>query len=438
MKKIFFNLFFLLKLIECNAQAGSWQVLPNSPNQGSYRHDDVFFLNDSIGWIVNNLGKIYRTNDGGNSWIQQFNHPSAYFRCVGFADTLNGWVGNLGAQSWGSATDTNCLYQTHDGGLTWNVVTNITGPKPMGLCGIYVFDSLHIYATGRIEGPVHFIKSSDGGNSWQSQDMSAYCGDLVDVKFFSADTGFIVGGTDADFNLSHGVILKTVDGGNTWQTIYTSVQDSTWCWKQTWPSINTGYISLQRMNGPVYFLKTIDGGTTWSENLLTNSDYFCQGIGFLNDSTGWIGGSFINNNSFQTNDGGITWSIVNMGHPINRFRFTSDSTGYCAGQRIYRYSPVTTGIPSDINAGEGYSFTLLSSNPAKQSATVEFFISSKQNIDIGLYDLPGRRVKTIFHNSISKGRHRVTFDIPGSVNGIFFCSFASGQFEKIIPIVRAK
>src|SRR5688572_1663654 len=374
MNKLLFTLIVLLSFYNCFSQSGSWQLLSNSPNQGGYRHDDVFFLNDSIGWLVNYDGFIYRTNDRGNWWAQQFSKPTAYFRCVGFADSLNGWAGNLGAQSWGGASDTNCLYRTNDGGTTWNPVTNIIGPKPMGLCGIYVLDSLHVYAVGRIEGPVHFMKSTDGGVTWYSYDMSALSGGLVDVKFFSPDTGYVVGASSMNFNLSHGVILKTVDGGMNWQTVYTSTQDSTWCWKQSWPSSNTGYVSLQRMNGPVYLLKTLDHGSTWNELLLTTNPFFCQGVGFLNDTIGWIGGDFMNINSFQTLDGGQSWSTVNIGYPVNRFRFTSDSTGYCCGKRVFRYSSNSTSLPPELVSGNNYSFRLASSNPANSQVTVEFII----------------------------------------------------------------
>ncbi len=418
----------------CLAQTGTWQTLTGAPNQLTGRHDDIFFVNDSTGWLVNNTGKIYRTGDMGNSWNMQCNQPGTYFRCIGFAGPLNGWAGNLGAQSWGGATDTNCLYETHNGGMSWSPVTTISGTKPMGICGLNVLDAQHIFATGRIEGPVCFAKTTDSGLTWQSQDMSAYCGDLVDVKFFSPDTGFIVGGTNADFFQSHGIILKTVDGGSTWQTQYVTTDSNTWCWKQSWPSHQTGYVSLQTGNNQVNFIKTTDGGTTWSEFPLTSQNYFCQGIGFVNDTTGWIGGDFNNPVSFQTTDGGLSWTTVTWGARLNRFRFTSDSTGYACGQKAYRYSNNLTWVPEAAVAVNGYLFKMVSADPEAKTVTVQYTIPVNADVNIDLYDLAGRNIRSLLQEKKLSGYHELKFSVPPSINGIFFCSFSSRDFQKSITL----
>ncbi|MCB0301142.1 MAG: hypothetical protein KDE52_13885, partial [Calditrichaeota bacterium] len=48
----------------------SWSELPNAPIAAS-RHDDTWFVNERIGWVVNIRGEIYKTIDGGNSWVNQ-------------------------------------------------------------------------------------------------------------------------------------------------------------------------------------------------------------------------------------------------------------------------------------------------------------------------------------------------------------------------------
>jgi len=73
-----------------------WQVLPNAPGPTGSRYDDVFFVNPSLGWVINGTGKIYRTTDGGDSWELQKDQPITYWRSIGFADSLTGWAGNFG------------------------------------------------------------------------------------------------------------------------------------------------------------------------------------------------------------------------------------------------------------------------------------------------------------------------------------------------------
>ena len=104
----------------------------------------------------------------------------------------------------------------------------------------------------------------------------------------------------------------------------------------TFPTRNTGYVSLQRNSEqPIYFLKTTDGGDTWEEKLLFDGRYFVQGMGFIDENTGWVGG-----NSSQavltTTDGGDTWVDDEVRPRINRIRFLSDSLGYAVGRAAYK------------------------------------------------------------------------------------------------------
>ena len=49
-----------------------WHVLPDSPmRKEGLRHDDLFFTDPDTGWVVNVSGEIYKTTDGGESWVQQ-------------------------------------------------------------------------------------------------------------------------------------------------------------------------------------------------------------------------------------------------------------------------------------------------------------------------------------------------------------------------------
>ncbi|MBL0280585.1 MAG: hypothetical protein IPQ11_09640 [Bacteroidetes bacterium] len=111
----------------CKLQAQTWQELPNAP-AAQFVNDDIFFINDNIGWMVNLDGFIYKTIDGGDTWDTLIIQPGTAFRSIGFFDEMNGYCGNLGPGSWiTETTDTIPLYQTHDGGTTWTPVTTITG-----------------------------------------------------------------------------------------------------------------------------------------------------------------------------------------------------------------------------------------------------------------------------------------------------------------------
>src|SRR6185437_12748177 len=97
----------------------------------------------NLGWAINPVysyvypsqyGRIFKTTDGGNTWQLLKDSSATFYRSIGFADSLTGWVGNLGYFS-AVSRDTNVLYQTSDGGITW-MPAKIPYPHPVGICGI--------------------------------------------------------------------------------------------------------------------------------------------------------------------------------------------------------------------------------------------------------------------------------------------------------------
>src|SRR5690606_7899628 len=226
----------------------------------------AYFIDPQTGWIVNGRGQIYKTSDGGESWVKQLDRNSlTHFRSVGFIDAMNGFAGAVGAGEF-NTEDTTVIYKTTDGGTTWYPWSAFTGPKPAGLCGMHVLNDSIIHAVGRVRGPAFFVRSTDGGKTWVSKSMQDYAAGLIDVYFFSPDSGVAVGLSNSNHSLSRGVVLFTSDGGETWEKKYTTSKNGEWIWKVNFPTRQVGYASLQRNSGaPVNILKTTDGGNTWVE-----------------------------------------------------------------------------------------------------------------------------------------------------------------------------
>ena len=314
-----------------------WRVLPNSPVPEWYaRHDDCYFVNPRLGWVVNGGGNIYRTTDGGETWEHQFQVPS-YLRSVGFSDSLHGWVGTLDGE--------HPLYRTTDSGVTWAEVWNIPEPRPAGVCGLWVVNQSVIYGSGKYTEPARMIKSTDGGGTWASLDLSPYAATLIDCYFPTADSGFVVGGRgrficgSCSGDSISAVILFTSDGGTTWQTRWQGRRRNEWGWKISFPSRKVGYVSLEREVDSAFFVKTTDGGVTWTDKLFAPGGYDEEGIGFLTSTVGWLGGW--GGLTYKTTDGGDSWQVdstVESWYYSNRFRFLSDTLAYAVGRRVYKYS----------------------------------------------------------------------------------------------------
>jgi photosystem II stability/assembly factor-like uncharacterized protein len=234
--KILFVLLSALFIIISNshAQSPSWHTLPNSPST-TWRHDDLSFINENTGWVVyntvfggGNTGKVFKTTDGGMSWTAQKSVSNIYFRCIGFTDSLTGFIGTLG--NLGGLNPSPIMYKTTNGGITWDSV-NFSSNRPGGLCGIFVLNNNYIFTCGRVGGPAFFAKTTNGGLNWISQDMSAYSTMLIDCKFFTPDSGFAIGGTDTPYVNTKDVVLFTSDGGSSWIPKYISTNTNEFCWK---------------------------------------------------------------------------------------------------------------------------------------------------------------------------------------------------------------
>jgi photosystem II stability/assembly factor-like uncharacterized protein len=411
--RIYYTSILMFLLLSMSAYS-QWNPTPSPPVV--YRYDDVYFLNPLIGWAVNyatlpSNGMVIKTVDGGLSWQTVYGSSGAAFRDVGFTDSLHGWIGTL--ESGQNPEDTVIMYQTTDGGMSWVPVQNFPGPSQAGICGMCVINDSTVYACGRYYGPAGFYKTTNNGQSWSYTDLSVYAGGLVDIYFTSPDSGFVVG-TSGDWFSDSGIVLFTSDGGNTWQVKHTSTHNSEICWKISFPSANVGYVSLEsfRGTGPQYFLKTTDGGMTWQDMSFTNSGtYDAEGIGFINDSTGWVGGGSFN---YKTTDGGLTWSEDSWGSTVNRFRFFSDTLGYAAGAAIYKFEDGAVTVMD--NSSLEKSLVHIFPNPYVSDLSITVQKSNLKNATIILRNILGETIYTKEEKGISNfytGRLELGWTSPG-------------------------
>jgi len=410
-------------LTYCFGQDTLWHALPNAPEAPPElkKHDDIFFTNDTTGWLVTRSGQIFHTSDGGTSWLEQLNDSTVYLRCIGFPDDLNGIAGNLRADSLG-----NVLYRTENKGLTWSVVDSsaISGEIPNGMCGMFVVDSNTVYACGRVFGPAFFIRSFDGGDTWESFNMSDSVGMLIDLYFWDADHGIMIGGTEADRDSCKMLILYTENAGDTWETVYLGDRLQEWGWKISFPTETIGYVSIQKKPytsaTTEYFLKTTDGGMNWFElpfmfaETDTNEDevYSSLAMGFVTPTKGWMG-SYINDRpTLETDDGGVTWDEATFGQNVNRIRFLHPWLGYATGRTVYRFIDSTamsfhndfTDLPENVSISNNYP------NPFNPRTVIPYEIISNSHVSIVIIDILGKHIRTLSDRFHTQGRYSVTWN----------------------------
>ncbi|MDZ4803859.1 MAG: YCF48-related protein [Candidatus Eisenbacteria bacterium] len=394
------------------AGPGTWVKLPNGPNAGgAQRHDDVFFVDPEQGWVVNGNGDVWKTADGGDSWTRSA-LTGAYNRCVGFVDAQHGWIGflyeDLGA----------VLIETTNGGSTWTTV-NLPEPKPEGLCGMSVVDANTVCAVGAYYGAPRFIRTDDAGASWTVLDMTPWCSALIDTKWFDEQTGIAVGAT-GNGPTRQTRILRTTDGGLTWNVVWTGTRYREHCWKISFPDWDNGFVSIENLAGAgaTYFLKSIDGGRSWQEQLAAPGYVNCQGIGFLNESIGWIGGW--NTGTAVTTNGGANWTGGNFGFNVNRIQFLSPYLGYACGADVYKYEANPSGVLDPPTTAEAPRLSRVSPNPFSGSTVIGYHVTEPGRVSLRVFDLQGRPVGDLVEATMGIGEFTATFNAQGLSAGTYF------------------
>lgn len=425
--KSLFTLIAIFSLNVLHAQY-NWINITSAPYNAS-KQDGVFFINKDTGWVVNGSGAIHKTINGGNSWIQQKNSPGTYFRAIAFVNEQIGFAGNVGTNYFPNVTDANPLYKRIDGGNSWTQITSsISGAVPDGICAIQAVNANVIYAAGRVGGPPVIIKTTDGGTTWVGKNLSPQCEMILDIQFLSKDTGYVFAGTSADITNASAIILRTTDGGQNWTAVYTSNRPLEIMWKAWFPSSQVGYATIQSYNSNTtqrYIVKTTDGGLTWNELPLVNNAIREFGIGFVNDSVGWVGGE---NTGYQTLNGGLTWTSVNLGQYVNKFSIVKNrdgsSTAYALGLRLYK---MTTGMSTGLlRIEQDAKYPLVYPNPAKSGGYISVSLQNiKSNIiKAELITVDGKTTYPMF-NGYYMGTHESPFmlQLPNIAPGNYLIQF---------------
>ena len=306
---------FKLTTVEDNSSGETWtkQATVNGNIYSAYFGDALTYCISTFDADAT-ASKIFRTADGGKSFVQVFPNvflgqepiKDGYLNDMTFAkDNLNGWaVGSNGT-----------ILHTDNGGAVWAVQKSGTEQH---FFGVHFIDAKNGWAVGDSGTILH---TNNGGISWVVQ-KSGTVDALFDVQFINEKNGWISGGG----------ILHTNNGGESWES-----QNVSGVWN--------GIHFIDTNNGWIFGYKgiahTTDGGGSWTNQGLNDSwIYVCQ---FIDENNGWVLG-YSNPDYFvsRTKDGGKSWSktkLYHLGESFGGIKMWDENTGVAyIGSQVFRYS----------------------------------------------------------------------------------------------------
>ena len=212
---------------------------------------------------------------------------------------------------------------TYDWGSTWIDHQNLDSVGTQ-LLSVSLIDSVHAYAVGQA-GAV--LKTTDGGMSW-NETITDTLQTLFGVAFTDTMNGTVVG--------DHGLILQTTDGGLTWSKTRKDSSKYSPLLAVSFTDVHNGTIA----GGSGTILRTTDGGSSWVQQSSGVTNYL-YGISFVSSTTGTVVGT--KGVILRTTDGGATWNkqtrVIDTAahtttdsiHYLYAVSFRNDSEGIAVG-----------------------------------------------------------------------------------------------------------
>lgn len=394
MKKIilFSILTFSVSVITFPQQYG-WVKVNTDAISGTIDFTDVFFVSENVVWITTNTtNNIFKTNDGGVSFITQTTDYGT--QAVYAFDSTYAYAGGLNGR----------VYYTSDGGLNW---------PPIGSIGVTLNDldfasSTQGYACG--DGGAVFSIANGSVSNLNSPSSSALRG----VSAPSIDNVWVCGGSSI-FYYNGSIFSGQVVPSGTFNDIHFINN------QEGWVVGNVGLIAY-----------TEDGGASWTTQ--TNPDTqnrSLYGVFFFDADYGWAVG--VDGVILYTSNGGSTWSVVGAGlttEALSSVYFTSSTNGYVVGngKTLLKYGELSS-IGNEII--ETLRFDVFP-NQAADKVEIKSSEFSTQNCQIELHDLNG---KTLIKREII-GHEKVEIDVSNLASGVYFCTIRTDKKSSTKKLIK--
>lgn len=171
------------------------------------------------------------------------------------------------------------------------------------------------------------LKTNDGGTTWQNI-LATGTEEFLDVYFLDELHGFV---SKEDH------IFRTSDGGVSWDT--TMVETNT----PKYIHFINDSVGFYGNTHHSYYFKTVNSGETWEQVEINPSieDFSLTSILFLDNNIGFVSGDVSDMSSsdqyiLKTVDGGLTWTQVYTDYfnSINQLYFYNADIGFAVGPRI--------------------------------------------------------------------------------------------------------
>lgn len=343
------------------------------------------------------------TTDGGSTWsdVIQINNPSQRSQggdiVIGSDGTVYAcWAGVIGTSPF-TEDFVGCAISTN-GGTSWSVIENAYDAN--GIAGTFP-EKANIRTNGLPR--IDVDKSGGARDGW--------------IYIVTTERNLAPAGSDPDI-----IFHRSTDGGATWSAGVRVNQDNLNNGKfQFFPAvhvddaggINVLYYDDRNTTADssgVYLSRSIDGGATWSDFRVSDHHFKPQPIGGL-------GQGYQGDNIGMTSVGDTLWPV-----------WMDNSSGiYQIWTCPIRLSTLGTAV-GDHRQPRTFRLEPNFPNPFNGATTIEYELMTAGMIRLTVYNVLGREVARLVHESQNAGIHRIVFEPSAHAlsSGVYFTRFEFG------------
>ncbi len=327
-------------------------------------------VSNLIGWAGGVGAVVRRTTNAGLTWVDGNPNPGV----------ISGDIYNIYA--W-SANDAICttspsatyIYKTTNGGTNWTQVYTLAGGF---INGLQMISATEGYGEGDpVGGKWTIVKTTDGGNTWN--------------RMATEPTQV---GTEAGWNNAFQIIGNNIWFGTSATKVYRSTDlGLTWTSGATTGTANTYAVQFNDANnglaGATAMVKSVDGGVTYTSTTIPGASGSINGISGLGTDFWAIRGAA---DIYRTTNQGGTWTTAYTvtGALFNDVDIISGTggcpTGWAVGTGTIVRLGTTTGITSySSEIPESYLLKQNFPNPFNPTTNINFTIPSSGFVTLKVY-----------------------------------------------------
>jgi len=366
-------------------------------------------VNNHIAWAGGEHGTVLMTTDGGTTW------HSAGGGVIG-SDIVNAVEASDGntaiIASWSLSGGK--IFKTSDGGLSWLLAFSQAGAF---IGGIHMKNSLEGYAVGSpVGGRWLVLKTTDGGISWNK--LTTAPDQLADDY---GPTGVQLRGDTLWFGTWGGKVYRSTDQGLTWTSSNTPGYVS------YGPHFNSSTEGLSANFSDGRFYKSTDGGASWdvSQGAVSRPVTCISGVGrgfwaTMGGSIAYSGNAGQSWSFSAPGHGGITPLSAISFSPV-----ISPVNGWAVGASglilHYKHGGTAPSGTDDQSSKENFCMDQNYPNPFSSTTAIRYRVSKTGTVILNIYDVIGNELVTLVNENKSPGDYSIEWNATGVETGIYFC-----------------